>query len=174
MKFSCFLELVSQQRLQKYIDIFSEEKAAEKYHLNLDVSIILFKNIHWLEIILRNKINNNMINSSYGHAWINKININDDIADITKKSLRYWVNLFDKNCEELWRHHLYKIFQKKTTRKEIFGLLLEICKFRNRIAHHECIIHKEYALCNNYIHNIVAWLSNEEIASELIFSIEKH
>ena len=141
-KFKKLQNIISEPRLSSYLNFANndEEKAYHLYLYNLEISQILYHNIHWLEIILRNAINQQLIKTE-GDNWYESDFLGraeeKQISEIfqrheekqekrNKRGLPYqglnntkiigeinfgfWNGLFKPYYEKLWRHELRHIF----------------------------------------------------------------
>lgn len=81
-------------------------------------------------------------------------------------SLGFWVKLFGpKYNDSLWRPALYKAFpHKRLGRGEAHQRLLDINTFRNRIAHHEPILHRNLETDMADILDILGWICPQKRA----------
>lgn len=56
-------------------------------------------------------------------------------------SFGFWAGLFSKRYEELWRHRLrYAFPHGSVTRKDLTQRMRLLQRFRNRVAHHDCLL----------------------------------
>ena len=56
-------------------------------------------------------------------------------------SFGFWAGLFSKDYEELWRHRLRNAFpHEELTRKDLTERMRLLQRFRNRLAHHDCLL----------------------------------
>jgi hypothetical protein len=56
-------------------------------------------------------------------------------------SFGFWAGLFSKRYEELWRHRLrYAFPHGSIMRKDLTEPMRLIQRFRNRVAHHDCLL----------------------------------
>ena len=141
-KFEKLQSIISEPRLSSYLKIAKndKEKAYHLYLYNLEISQILYHNIHWLEIILRNAINQKLIEAE-GNNWYQSDFLDRDeekqIREILerheekqgkrkKQGLSYqklnnatimgklnfgfWSGLFKPCYDDFWRHELRHIF----------------------------------------------------------------
>ncbi len=135
-------ETISEPRFASYLR-HADDDANHAYQLylhNLEVSAILYYNIHWVEIILRNAINVRL-SQNIGEDWYQRIirieeqkqldailerhqkkqekakeRNNNTIPDlshddiISKLSFGFWAGLFKGKYQQLWEHNLVYIF----------------------------------------------------------------
>jgi len=58
-------------------------------------------------------------------------------------SFGFWAGPFGKSYEELWRHRLRLAFPNGAiTRKDLTQPMRSIQAFRNRVAHHDCLLNQ--------------------------------
>ena len=176
---------LSKEKLKAYINITNDkEKALELYRDNLNISAYLYKLIQVFELSTRN-IFNIYLSKRYGNDWINKNDIltgnnnkNERLLDnikhakrdnkirdnndiISNLSLGFWVNLLSfKNNDKIWKTSIKKLFNGYS-REEIQKIFRNIKEFRNRIAHHETIINKNYSELEQQIFLILKIYSND-------------
>ena len=95
---------------------------------------------------------------------INYIPTNADI--VSNLEFGFWSNLFCANYENtIWAPYLKQIFVG-FTRKELFKIINNIRKLRNRIFHYEPIIFDKTLLEKyNDIVSIICFISNQEICN---------
>jgi hypothetical protein len=56
-------------------------------------------------------------------------------------SFGFWAGLFSKSYEELWRHRLrYAFPHGSVVRKDLTQPMRLLQRFRNRVAHHDCLL----------------------------------
>ncbi|MCH9844780.1 MAG: Abi family protein [Alphaproteobacteria bacterium] len=163
-------EIISEPRFASYLKHANDDanQAYQLYLHNLEVSSILYYNIHWVEIILRNAINVRL-SQKIGEDWYQRIirkeeqkqldtilerhheqqKKNHSIPDlshddiIAKLSFGFWAGLFKGKYQQLWEHHLVYIFdtpEQELKRADINHQLWHLNKIRNRIAHYEPVI----------------------------------
>ncbi|MDR0423110.1 MAG: hypothetical protein LBH46_00800 [Rickettsiales bacterium] len=158
---------LSKDRLNKYLLLTNndKEKAVLSYENNIEVSKNLYPLLNHFEIILRNYCNSKLI-KEIGENWYlsnildgenkekgkwavnevlkvkNKIKKNNITNGDVVASLEFgfWSNLFVANYRDtIWNTYLKYIF-KDFKRNELFNILDNIRKLRNRIFHYEPII----------------------------------
>lgn len=160
-------KFLSTERIGTYLCLADDnrQKTIDLYIENLKQCQIFYAKLHWLEIGLRNAINS-QFSQKYGVEWFNNphIGLNEkDKSQIQKAknnlekerkefsngnlvaelNFGFWVNLFNKHYDTLWRQCLRKVFTSQTgvlERKQLSKTLHPILKLRNRIAHYEPIL----------------------------------
>lgn len=59
-------------------------------------------------------------------------------------SFGFWAGLFSNRYEEQWRHHLRRAFPHgSVVRKDLTERMRRLQRFRNRIAHHDCLLRQD-------------------------------
>lgn len=171
-----------------------------RYLFNVAVCESLYTSLHFLEIVLRNKIDCSFT-AHFGPNWLCASSFlgllrSDDIKKIedTKKMLTdrnrqpvqpgllaelsfgFWVSLFDA-CYEitLWHNLIKPTFPNMATdvrrRKTISKRMEGIRKLRNRVFHYKRITHLELARLHLEIVEAVSWMNTN--ASLVLRSICK-
>ena len=135
----------------------SDVKAFSLYKENIFLSHRFYTSLHIMEVCLRNKING-LFKECYGNDWVmckdlpftnSQINILQQLKEKSLKEnvvpllqLGFWTAFFGREYEEIWRHYLRSLFKvEKVRRGDIGSALKKMRTLRNRIAHHEPIIH---------------------------------
>ncbi len=156
-------------RLFRYKEI-SSEQSLSLYFKNLNVSGLVLTIISLFEVVLRNKVHiilqQNMLTKNYltkpkiislltkrektmiekAKKDSSKFKLNNiEGKMLTLLTLSFWCVLFENNS--LWCHSLYLVFPKKVRQENsiraINMKLKDILRLRNKIAHHERIVHKK-------------------------------
>lgn len=171
MQYYQLLKLVSQPRLARYLRASNgnESLSMQAYFLNMDISGNLFKAISFLEISLRNRINEIVPHATQLKAdqWLiellNKRAPSNPEFNNTKKKIReaiklskdethdqvicqlsfgFWCSLFSGYNYTIIGSRIMKYLhpRRKQEPKELRGKLHKIRTIRNRIAHQEPII----------------------------------
>lgn len=160
------------------------ERALELYTLNTQVSEALYIALQTLEISLRNRIHSAMALTN-GERWFEQINlmqvphqaaqVADAIAELEANgkeptpgrivaalSFSFWTAMFSPAYEPLWRATLHTIATrdgKGLVRKDFSRPLTQIRLLRNRIAHHEPILHWDLRRHHQALRELTQWLS---------------
>lgn len=179
----------SHARMGRYLDWSGGNPAGafQLYTLNAQLSEALYIPLQALELSLRNRIHEAM-SLQFGDRWLmddsrhlhekQKQKVRRALAEIALNrkpptpeqilsalSFGFWTALLGKDHEALWRTALYTIARKpngkRVSRKNLSGPLTTIRKLRNRIAHHEPILHFNLPRHHADIRQIIAWLSPE-------------
>lgn len=176
---------LSAQRLETYLRMAHNDhrKAIELYQLNIEKSQIFYARMHWLEIGLRNAMNQ-QLSRQYGSEWYDnphidmndkdksqikaaKDNLQKDQKPLTNSnviaqlSFGFWVNLFNYPYDTLWRHCLRRTFAMHSNpieRKHLSKRLHPLLKLRNRIAHYEPILGYDLPALEQDMIDIIHWI----------------
>jgi Abi-like protein len=175
---------ITEARLDKYlIEMKGDLDAAlNLYEYNIAVSEAFYTPLQNLEICLRNTIDGCMRNV-YGPDWFHNGNANltidaqnevlaayHDLGDnedlppgsiIAELKFSFWVGLLAQKYDAtLWRKALYAGFNKTTGKKrsDVHGRFNAIRRFRNRVAHHEPIFHKDLPQVYGEIIEAIGWM----------------
>lgn len=167
------LGLLSRPRMSTYESACDGDvaRAVDLYRWNLDVSMALFESIHYLEVALRNRVDEALAGlagpavdwlDAPPHVPLNagtrkriavarahaarggrEVTHGHVIAEIT---FGFWPYLFAENYNRgLWQPALRAAFPA-ATRSALHGGLTSIGVVRNRIAHHEPLISVDVAV----------------------------
>ncbi len=181
-----FKSAISAERLKTYEDWANSDNAEGHalYALNVALSEAFYTTLHILEITLRNSIHETL-KQVHGDDWFsNRSVINDrykvekitqakakhnknttDGKIVAELTLGFWTSLFSKGNKHLWGQILMPMFdaRRPLQRKEIARRLTSVRRLRNRIAHHEPIIH--YDLISHHLeaNELIGWLSTDAL-----------
>ncbi len=162
-------EALSYERFARYVDWAAghRARALELYTLNAQLSEALYVPLQALEIALRNRIHT-VMSAAAGERWFDvpgmlevdhqREQIADASADLIKANkdptagriiasltFSFWTAMASPSYESLWRSVLNGVAVrddgKRPTRKEFSRPLTQIRLLRNRIAHHEPVLH---------------------------------
>lgn len=74
-------------------------------------------------------------------------------------SFGFWAGLFSKTYEELWRQHLRHAFPHGSiVRRDLTQRMRLLQRFRNRIAHHDCLLKQDIAARADDMLLIAGWI----------------
>lgn len=74
----------------------------------------------------------------------------------------FWAGLFSKHYENLWRQRLRRAFPGgSVTRGDLAGSMDRIRRFRNRVAHHDCLLGQDVAGRAGEMLRVVGWIDPE-------------
>lgn len=177
---------ISRARLDKYLIEMNGDldTSLELYEYNIRVSETFYTPLQNLEICLRNTIDECMSNT-YGPDWFHNgvcgltIDAQNEVlaayqelggeenvppgSVIAELKFAFWVGLLaPKYDATLWRKALYRGFLKTGGKKrsDVHSRFNAIRRFRNRIAHHEPIFHKDLAMAHQEIIEAIGWMCN--------------
>ncbi len=188
-------KFLSKSRLAKFSSMSgssSFQDCLEIYLLNMQCSAKLYTALSQFEIILRNAINVQLI-ESYGSTWFLNKNLfftEHNTASLLKSQIQlkeknkeinscnitasltfgFWVNLFNSDYDKiLWRNILSNIFSaqhKKPSRGLIRERLKNFNRLRNRISHCEPVLGQKLTTYYLQLIETISWI-NPEIAKWL-------
>jgi hypothetical protein len=161
---------LSPERLTYYLNECADdlECALRMYELNTRVSAAFYGPLQGLEVLVRNDMNLQM-QAAFGAEWLDLSMVKlqpTQIEDIKKTLAKIDQEapsngmLGPKNENEIWRKALYKAFAHRprgTERKIVHNALDSIRRLRNRIAHHEKILHRDLRANHATILEIAGW-----------------
>ncbi len=180
---------LSEARLTPYLTATSSsQEALALYEENILVSMRFMLVMHFLEIVLRNDMDAAM-RQLLGLHWFTRPDAlreaqakqvaqamnnlrrqkkppshDNIIADLP---LGFWVGLLTKQYEyrqQYWRRCLHACFPlrpRHVQRHELHDRLNRIRRFRNRVAHHERILHRHPDIMIRHALQALAWISPE-------------
>lgn len=80
-------------------------------------------------------------------------------------SFGFWAGLFSKRYEELWRHRLRHAFPHgSVTRKDLTQRMRLLQRFRNRVAHHDCLLGQNIGERADDMLLIASWIDPDAAA----------
>jgi hypothetical protein len=92
-------------------------------------------------------------------------------ADITRSrvvagvSFGFWAGLFAKGYEELWRQRLRRAFREPSLRRQdLTAPMRELQAFRNRVAHHDCLLAQPLSRRYEQMITIAEWIDPDAAA----------
>ena len=155
-------QLLSAARMAPYLSACGGdwERAVELYDWNAKVSSAFFESIHYLEVGLRN-VMDQAISSVFGGAWLSTAS--PVLTDRSRKAVAialghaggttaphgkivaelpfgfWWSLLADEYNRQLWQPALRHAFEAPVRRRKLHAQLDDLRRLRNRIAHHEPI-----------------------------------
>ena len=157
-------EILSIERFNRYLAWAGNDRpnAFQLYALNTQLSESLYTSLQMLEIALRNRIHV-VMSEKFSEYWFDEQTIMTTAYQqkriknakkelsiegkplspsgvIAKLMLGFWTTLLNRDHVNLWHQCLYQIAESKK-RKHLAHPLAQIRLLRNRIAHHEPILH---------------------------------
>ena len=187
MDLSELIKILSPARFRPYLrQTANHLQAVAAYEENLLFCTRYFIAVHFLEITLRNEING-ILSANLGPDWFlrqdaliypqiqqledsrkrlrkqgKKQPSPDDI--VAELPLGFWVGILNAGYEkqqQYWRKYLYKGFghrPKGHERKQLFNRYDDIRHFRNRVFHHDRILHKTPARKLSECLEAIGWI----------------
>ena len=164
------------------------DAALTLYEYNLQVSEAFYTVLQALEICLRNTLDG-CLSTTFGTDWLtngaaklsydtqNEIlaaykdlgdNQNLPTGDIVAQlKFAFWVSLLGPRYDAtLWRQSLHHGFKATTGKKrsDVHSRVNAIRRFRNRVAHHEPIYHKDLAVTHSEILEAIGWMCRDTMS----------
>jgi len=173
---------LSEPRFRTFLDRANgqHELGMRQYVWNAALASAFHSPLHVLEVVLRNAIHDRMTRV-HGSGWLRHPNILkspetrmvDDaytyLADrgesttpdkvVAELSFRFWVGILSRKYDRLWTSTLQAAFSPRPARHELHQQLDRLRTLRNRIAHHEPILHRHLMADLADIKEIVGALS---------------
>lgn len=180
-------DVLSVERFAKYLSWArgDRNRAIELYTLNAQLSESLYTPFHIVEIALRNRIHQ-VMSTANGQTWYdlpqyqaNSVQAEmlakarKDLADANKQetpgaivaalTFGYWTAMLGKEYENLWQTTLKNIARREDgkglRRKDFTKFLSPVRTLRNRLAHHETVLHWDLPKHYRNILQMITWLS---------------
>lgn len=180
-------DALSLERFSRYVEwaAGSQTRALELYALNMQVSEALYTPLQMLEVTLRNRIHSVMRAARHDRwfeddgflaAAVQREQVAKalrDIKDSRKEAVpgrvvaaltfSFWTAMLSPAYENLWQITLHRIARRETgkglRRKDLAASLTPIRVLRNRVAHHEPILHWNLPKHYSAILQVTRWLS---------------
>lgn len=178
---------LSLERFGRYVEWANgdRQRAVALYTYNARISEALTIPLHGLEIALRNRIHT-VMSEQAGERWFDQpdlllaphqqAQVLDAIGELEGNgkdatagrivaglSFSFWTAMFSPAYEDLWRAALHRIALrsggKGLTRKAFSKPLTPIRLLRNRVAHHEPILHWTLPRHHRNMLELTSWLS---------------
>ncbi len=169
----------SSERLTRYMRLAGGDRrrALQQYAYNAALGSAFHGPLQTLEVTLRNSMHTAMT-ERFGAMWFElpaleqpQQNAVNDAKErlswekgpqdpgrlVAALSFGYWVALFAKRYEaSLWRPSLHRCFSPRQDRRRLHDQLNRLRRLRNRIVHHEPILH--WDLPSD--HDLILWTLN--------------
>lgn len=178
--------LLSPERLSRYTAMARGDRveALKLYERNTCLSEAFYTPLQGLEVCLRNAMSLELV-ARYGPTWYANAHrafehpltemivtaeraLAADKRDCTlgrivaELNFGFWVTLISPRYDvPLWRPALRKAFPhrpKGTERKQVHKQLNAVRRLRNRVAHHEPVIHRDLSHDHELILRLVSWI----------------
>lgn len=160
------------------------ERATDLYQRHSELSVALFGLLRGFEVLLRNAIDavlaEGQPQTPIEATWMLDFNVlrpegvKQVIVAIQRLergkaitrgrvvagvSFAFWADLFGRNYEHLWRHHLRHAFPHgNLTRKDLSVRLQRVRRLRNRIAHHDSLLEQNTPARTEEILEVAEWI----------------
>lgn len=179
-------QALSLERFARYVAWAGGDRdlALEFYTLNTRLSEALYAPLQALELSLRNRIHA-VMSGAHGERWFEedllqaphqREQVSDAVAELIKDgkdpiagrvvaalTFSFWTAMVSPVYEDLWRASLNAIAArpdgKRLSRKQLSRPLTPIRVLRNRVAHHEPILHWSLPKHHGQIVEVTNWLS---------------
>ncbi|MDZ3835967.1 MAG: Abi family protein [Rhodospirillales bacterium] len=177
----------SLERFSRYVEWAdgSHPRALELYALNTQVSEALYTPLQMLEVALRNRIHN-VMRRARRDRWFEdegllKVAVQREQLTKAMQGLRdnmkevsaggvvaaltfsFWTAMFSPVYEDLWQTTLHRVARRENgkglRRKDLAAPLAHIRVLRNRVAHHEPVLHWDLPKHYDRILEVTRWLS---------------
>lgn len=178
---------LSLERFARYLAWAGGDRAdaLALYTLNSQLSEALYIPLQVLEVALRNRIHT-VMSKSYGERWFEaegllaaphqREQVQIAVAELAKDkkeplpgrvvaalTFSFWTAMVSPAYEELWRRVLNEIaitpHGRRLSRKQLSRPLTPIRLLRNRVAHHEPILHWDLRKHHRAMLDVTGWLS---------------
>ena len=178
---------LSLERFARYVAWAGGDRtrALELYTLNTQLSEALYTPLQVLELALRNRVHT-IMSAAHGERWFEadgllqaphqREQVETALAELAKDrkeplpgrvvaalTFSFWTAMVSPAYEDLWRSTLHAIAVKpdgkKLSRKQLSRPLTPIRILRNRIAHHEPILHWDLRKHHAGMQEVTFWLS---------------
>ncbi len=166
------------------------ERAVDLYDWHAELTAAGFEAIHHFEVIVRNAIDGALgegqPQAPLKETWlldfdllqpgaIKRVIVAIERLGEGKRITRgrivagvpfgFWASLFNRHHEELWRRQMHRVFSAATLeRKELAGAMSRIQRFRNRVAHHDCLLAQDNEGLAEEMIRIVGWIDPQALA----------
>ncbi|WP_322515308.1 Abi family protein [Rhodopseudomonas palustris] len=182
---------LTRERLRKYLEAANQDldAAIALYEKNTRLSEAFYTPLQSLEICLRNCLTREL-SLRYGDTWFGdpSVPLNDHSRRMISEAIQelrrsrremlqgrviaelkfsFWVGLLGPHYDAtLWRTCLYKAFLVGggKPRKTVHSRLNALRRFRNRIAHHEPILHHDVVATHTEIIETIGWMCRHTAA----------
>lgn len=159
-------------------------RALALYEWHAEIGAASFEMIHHFEVLVRNAIDavlgDEQPQEPLKDTWLLDFNVlqPDGVKQViiaverlekgkgisrsrvvSGVSFGFWAGLFSKHYEEVWRHSLRKAFPHGSImRKDLIEPMREIQRFRNRVAHHDCLLQQDIKQRADDMLRIAGWI----------------
>ena len=160
-------------------------RALDLYALTTRISEALYTPLQMLEVALRNRMHT-VMSAAKHDRWFEdegflaierqRQQLADAIEDVVREgkeatagrlvaalTFSFWTSMLSPSYENLWQTALHRIARREDgkglRRKDLSGPLKPIRTLRNRVAHHEPVVHWNLPKHHGNIVRITRWLS---------------
>lgn len=156
--------------------------AVRLYEWNAQLSAAFMEVLHHVEVVLRNRMHE-AITAAYPDnpdPWFRQDGIfknerGPDLiaeAEVRVRSLSqdvttprivaalpfgFWNGLLTRSYEDLWRECLHTAFMGAKGRKQVVSITEQVRLWRNRVAHHERLFHKDMRSQHDHLVKLAMW-----------------
>jgi hypothetical protein len=160
------------------------QRALELYDWHAEIAAACFGMVHHFEVLLRNTIDGTLGHEQpqgpLKDTWlldfgllqpegIKQVIVAVERLEKGKRITRgrviagvsfgFWAGLFSNHYEELWRQHLRHAFPHGAiVRKDLTQRMRLLQRFRNRIAHHDCLLQQNIGQRADDMLLIAGWI----------------
>lgn len=177
---------LSSARFQPFVDEADgdHERALALYDWHAELTSACFGMIHHFEVLVRNAIDavlgDGQPQAPLRDTWLMDFRVlqPDGVKQVIVAverldrgkavtrgrvvagvSFGFWAGLFSKTYEELWRHQLRHAFPHgSVVRRDLTQRMRLLQRFRNRIAHHDCLLKQDIAARSHDMLLITGWI----------------
>ena len=184
-----FLAAIAPDRFAKYLLWAGGDVALARrlYSKNVEIAEAFHTPLHAMEITLRNRVDQ-VLQLPFSSHWFDDPQVvrsrymqlriaaaRQKLASLGPRLTRghiiaelnfgFWGGMFGSGQKHLWGRHLRQIFPANIPlqRTDIASRLDEIRAIRNRIAHHEPIIHLDLNAAYAEVLELTGWLSADAV-----------
>jgi hypothetical protein len=159
-------------------------QAVELYDWHAEVTAACFGMVHHFEVLMRNAVDSvlgaGQPQEPIKDTWLMDFDIlqPDGVKQVIVAverlehgkgitrgrvvagvSFGFWAGLFSNRYEELWRHRLRDAFPHgSVVRKDLTQRMRLLQRFRNRIAHHDCLLKQNIGRRADDMLTIASWI----------------
>lgn len=183
---------ISRERLEKYLEDSGGilDAALSLYERNMRIAEAFYTPLQCMEVCFRNSLHS-QLSARYGDDWLTNGTpglapwavgkIGDAVRElgedgdeatpgrvVAKLHFGFWVGTLGPGYDEtLWRFALTRAFSDQgrgMKRKRVLGRFNALRRFRNRIAHHEPIFHRNLPQMHAEVIEAIQWMCPETAA----------
>ncbi len=180
---------LSAKRFEPFLRACGDDHAGALtlYDWHAEVGAACFEMIHHFEVLVRNAVDGvlgvDQPQEPLRDTWLMDFNVLqpdgvkqvivaverlEDGKGISRSrvisgvSFGFWAGLFSKRYEEVWRQKLRYAFPNGAImRKDLITRMRQIQQFRNRVAHHDCLLQQDIGKRAEEMLEIARWIDPE-------------